>query len=175
MKNKTSKQLIPLLRQSRRDVARANVAIKQTTDDQLLLWLASDALIEAEHDLRLAIEYASNLKTATSHQQLALQMQLIAVVILKKHLALLSHVHPQLFVLPLWATQVSLMWVGTYWFFFVLHLNYWLVMPFIIFNLVTFPFVMRIPDKQVIWLLNGAKELANSAHESLLSIEGTKQ
>ncbi|MBX9878107.1 MAG: hypothetical protein K2Y22_06565 [Candidatus Obscuribacterales bacterium] len=172
MKHQTSKELVPLLRRGWLEVTKADVEIKNTTDDQLLLWLASDALVEAEHDLKLAIEYASSLKTATSNQQLALRMQLIAVVMLKKHLALLSRVHPQLFVLPLWVTQVSLMWIGTYWFFFVFHLNYWLVMPFIIFNLVTFPFVMRIPDRHVIWVLDCVKNLANSAHENLLSIEG---
>lgn len=164
---KNSNKLVVILQDRLQNASTADTIIQATTDDQLLLWLASDALDQAEHDLQSAIAYANVPNSITALSQLVLRLQLLAVVILKKHLALLSVVHPQLFVLPLWTTQIAVMWFGTYWLFFGLHLSYWLVMPFIIFNLVTFPFVMRIPDEHVTWVLNRAKELAHSAQESL--------
>ncbi len=49
------KQTNKILREALTEVTAADARIRQTTDDQLLLWLASDALDRAAHDLHSAI------------------------------------------------------------------------------------------------------------------------
>ncbi len=161
------KQTNKILREALTEVTAADTCIRETTDDQLVLWLASDALDRAAHDLHSAIEYANATTTVTTAEHIALRLQLVSIIALNKYIAILRLFPPQLLVFPLVATQAALMWGGSAWLLFGLHIPYWYVMPFVIFNLVTFPFTIRIPDRLVIWLLDKATELAQLAKHNL--------
>ncbi len=161
------KQHTKILREALTEVAKADTCIRETTDDQLLLWLASDALEHAALDLQSAIEYANTTNTVTAAEHIALRLRLISVIALNNYIAILRLLPPQLLVFPLVVTQLAVMSFGTALLLFGLHIPWWYVMPIVIFHLVTFPFTMRIPDKQVICVLNKALELAKSAEPDL--------
>ena len=164
------KQKTTLLQKAVRKHARANTLIRETTDDQLTLALAADALDQAELDLRSAIEYANATQTITTAEHIALRLRLIAIVTLNKCLAILRFLPPQTLVFPLFATQLTLLLTGPAWLLFGLHIPYWYVMPLIIVQLVSFEFVLRIPDKLVIWLLDEASKFAQAAEHDCSAI-----
>jgi|GEM_PF-4713872 len=157
------KQHNKILRKALTEVSAADACIRQTTDDQLLLWLASDALDQAAHDLECAIGYANAARTLSPNELFELRLRLMAVAALQNYVGFLRLFPPQLLVFPLFVTQLALLFGGTPWLLFGLHVPYQFVLVFVLANLVSFQFVCHIPDKQVLWLLDKSTDFAKSA------------
>lgn len=169
MKNEHSqKKQITHLADRWLEALKADVAVNDTTDDQLMLWTASDALEQATHDLRLAIKEANRVNLTPASQRIGVRLKLIAIGALKKYVAFLRIFPPSLLVLPLFAANLCLLGLGTPWLLFGLHINFWFVIPFVIANLVAFRFIVNVPDQQVSFILKKAQEIAESAKHDLL-------
>lgn len=162
MKNKSPTKLVVHLTDRWVDALKADVAIRNTTDDQYMLWLASDALQQAQLDLREAIEEANQLKKPKA-QLVSARITLLAISAFKQYVAFLRIFPPSLLMLPVLIAQLSLMMYGTYWLLFGLHINYWFVLPFVIANIVAFRFIYHASDQQVLFVLKKAQELAQTA------------
>lgn len=160
--------LLSHLSYRRRRASAAVTAIRETTDDQQMLWLAADALEQAEHDLKLAVEYAESTGSITMQGLFAMRIKLAAIGSFKNYIAFLRLIPPSMLVLPILTAQLSLMFFGTWWLLFQLHIFYTFVLPFVVVNLVTFPFVVHASDQQVRFILDKALEIAEAAHEDLL-------
>lgn len=171
MPNKTAEQIVHIRRKAWLQSASAHASIQGLTDDQQMLWLASDALEQAEADLQWAIVYADSIKTFSGRERLLLSLQLISISSLKQCVRLLRVLPPQTLALPLVMAQLWLMLYGTWWLLLGIHLNYWLVVPFIIANLVAMPLVQGIPDQLITALLDDAIELAESTHRKCICLQ----
>lgn len=164
-----SDQLLSHLSKRRRLASKAVTAIRETTNDQQMLWLASDALAHAEQDLILAIEFAQHTGTFSKSSPLAIGMKLEAIRIFKLYIALLHLIPIQLLGLPIFLAHQCLMFFGTWWLLFQAHISYVFVLPFVLANIVMFPLTCHLINNQVKHILDTALRLAEEAHEELLS------